>query len=365
MSRRGFHSGQRGWSLVELAVGLTIAALLTALLFTLLPLGNQVVEGDRQQRELAEAEQALLGHMRVHASLPPADSDGDGRGDPGSEGDWLPVRDLGLPSRMRIRYQAHSSLTASPGDLFHPLLPQAQQHAPVVNALDFCMRLLLNQRGNVSIAGLGMPVAYYMGHSGFAGHRLVDADDNWNQPVRQLPGNATDPSLVTIAAGPGELASRLACPDRIARAQGSAQGAYAAHSALRMTGFNLEFREFDIKIAETVRAQAQTTRDLAAYGIAEAITNQAIAITLMASGWPPDGVSIAAGVKQLAKSVVSIVQASLKLKSAEEKFQEARQGVTQAEHNRTLVTEYRDRVKALYDDASSHAIGMDNAGLSQ
>ena len=68
---------QTGWSLVELAVSLVIAALLTALLFTLLPLGRQVASGDRQQRQLAQAEEALLGYGLSHYHLPFADADGE------------------------------------------------------------------------------------------------------------------------------------------------------------------------------------------------------------------------------------------------------------------------------------------------
>src|SRR5690606_16859435 len=90
------HFRQRGFSLVELAVALAIAALLTVLLVNLLPLGHQILEAERQQQELAQAEQALLGYMRSHGHLPGADADGNGRADGATSG-WLPVADLGLP----------------------------------------------------------------------------------------------------------------------------------------------------------------------------------------------------------------------------------------------------------------------------
>ncbi|MCW4454555.1 hypothetical protein OK348_07070 [Flavobacterium sp. MXW15] len=365
MSVRSSRNRQHGWSLVELAVSLAIAALLTVLLFTLLPLGNQILDAERQQQELAQAEQALLGYMRSQGRLPAADSDGDGRADAGSTGPWLPVTDLGLPSRMRIRYQAEPSLIASPGDLFSPVLPPADQPGPAVNTLDFCMRLLLNQRGNVAMAGLGMPVAYYLGHSGLAGHGLADAQEQWNESAQQLPGAGDTNALATLAAGPGELATRLSCPDRLGRAQGSAQGAYAAHSALLMTEFNRDFREFDINIALTVQSQAKVARDLAIYALAEAITNEAIAITMMASGWPPDGVTITAGAKQLATSIKSIYDAGKELKSAEDSLTEATRGVADARRNHDLVTAFRDKVKALYANARDTTLQLDSAGVNQ
>ncbi len=355
-----------GFSLVELAVALSIAALLTALLFTLLPLGNQVIDSERQQQELAQAEQALLGYMRGHGRLPGADGDGDGRADGASDG-LLPVLDLGLPKRMRIRYQVQPNLaTTLPDDLFDPLLPLADQPTANANALDFCMRLLLNQRDHIVMAGLDMPLAYYLGHSGVAGHGRLDADAEWNPATQRLPGAADAArTLTTVAAGAGELASRLACQDRMARAQGSAQEAYAARSALDVTQFNFEFREFDIHIAETIRDQAKAARDLAIYALAESITNQAIAITMMASGWPPDGVTMAAGAKLIAKAVLSIAMATKGLVDAQSTYDEAIAGVNDARVRRDQVDAYRTRVRLLYENARDTAIGLDRAGLNQ
>ncbi|QDW67455.1 PulJ/GspJ family protein [Luteimonas granuli] len=356
---------QRGFSLVELAVALSIAALLGVLAFSLLPLGNQVLDADRQQQELARAEQALLGHMRSHGHLPSADVNGDGRADGATVG-WLPVSDLGLPSRMRLHYQVEPGLISGlPDDLFDPVLPPSDQPSAVGNGLDLCMRLLLNQRVGITTAGLGLPVAYYLGHSGVAGHRLIEAGAQWQPTAQSLPGSADAPTaLATVAAGPGELAARLSCPDRLARAQGSAQATYAAHSALRMTEFNRRFREFDILIAQTIRDQAKAGRDLAAYALAESITNQAIAITMLASGWPPDGATMTAGAKQLAKSVLSIAQAIKGLVDAQATYDDALSGVADAEHRHKLVTTFRDRVRALHENARDTTIALDRAGLA-
>lgn len=357
-----------GFSLVELAVALSIAALLTVVLVTLLPLGSQVVDADRQQQELARAEQALLGYMRSHGRLPWADaaSDGDGRADGASDG-LLPVVDLGLPRRMRIHYQVQPNLAgALPDDLFDPLLPPDDQPTANANGLDFCMRLLLNQREHVVAGGVDMPVAYFLGHSGGAGHGRSDAEAEWNPTAQRLPGSAdTARALAMVAAGAGELASRLACTDRLARAQGSAQAAYAARSALDVTRFNFEFREFDIHIAETIRDQAKTARDLAIYALAEAITNQAIAITMLASGWPPDGATMTAGAKLIAKAVASIASATSSLVSAQETYDEAIAGVNDARVRRDQVNDFRLRVLALYEDARDTTIGLDRAGLDQ
>ncbi|MGX9721015.1 prepilin-type N-terminal cleavage/methylation domain-containing protein [Stenotrophomonas acidaminiphila] len=354
-----------GFSLVELAVALAIAALLTVLLFTLLPLGNKVLDAERQQQELAQAEQALLGYMRSMGHLPSADGDGNGRGTGAAEG-WLPVADLGLPARMRIRYQVQPRLAQAPANAFDPLLPEGDPLAVTGsrNGLDLCMQLLLEQRSAAPLAGLGMPVAYYLGHSGMAGHGRAEADAQWKPAAQAMPGTPADTGLATVAAGPGELASRLACTDRLARTQGSAQAAQSAWSALELTRFNFEFREFDIHIAETTRDQAGVGLALAVYAMAEAITNEAIAITLLASGWPPDGLTLSAGAKQLAKSVVSIVKAAKSLASAVETFKEAEDGVEDARTRRDQVRNFMNRVDTLYQDARDTTLTLDRAGLN-
>ena len=371
-----------GFTLVELAVALAIAALLTVLLFTLLPLGNKVLDAERQQQELAQAEQALLGYMRSTGHLPSADGDGNGRATGAAEG-WLPVAELGLPARMRIHYQVQPRLALPPGNAFDPLLPPGDPLAVTGNnnGLDLCMQLLLEQRSNTPMAGLGMPVAYYLGHSGMAGHGRADADAQWKPAAQAMPGAPSDTDLATLAAGPGELASRLSCTDRLARAQGSAQAAQSAWSSLELTRFNFEFREFDIHIAETTRDQAAVSLALAVYAmaesitneaialtllasLAESITNEAIALTLLASGWPPDGLTIAAGAKQLAKSVVSMAMAAKSLASAAIALKDAQDAVEDARTRRDQVRNFMNRVDTLYQDARDTALTLDRAGLN-
>lgn len=361
---------QRGMSLVELAVSLSIAALVTVLVATLLPLGTRVAQGERELRELAEAEQALLGYMRSHNRLPAADADGDGIGDPGTTTGWLPVAEMGLPSRLRIRYQVEPTLTAPPGDLFRPMLPpEVQSGQPLsANGLDVCMRLLLNQRAGLSAVGAGVPVAYYLGHPGAPGHDGIAVETVWQSGARPLPGSL-DAASPTVAAGPGELAGRLACPDRLARAQGGAQAAYAAYSALRMGDFHHEFREFDVRIAELVAGQAETTRTLAIYRLADAISSEAVAIVLTAAGWPPNKPGIVAGGKWLAGrmggATLSLAVAINGLASAEAALGKAQEDLDRRRANLALVQAQRDRTRVLYINASRHAIQLDQAGLAQ
>lgn len=356
---------QRGWSLVELAVALVITALLMVLLVTLLPLGNQVLDHDRQQRELAQAEQALLGFARAHAQMPAADSDGDGRANDGASDGWLPVQDLGLSPRMRVRYQVQPHLVLPPADLFRPLVSPdfASQLGTSANGLDLCMRLLLDQRGNVPMAGLNMPVSFYLAHSGGRGHDLARGAETWDPAAQALPGDGTS-AVLTSAAGPGEFSARLDCPDLLARTQGSAQAALASYSAMRMTDFNNQFRQFDVKIAELTLDQAQTGLAFAAVGLAMAIADEAIAITLVAAGWPPEGFAIGVGIAENIVALASIGFAAYQVAMATEDLKSAEEGIDDAKQAAIDVALYLDRVKALHTNANRKAITLDNAGLT-
>lgn len=358
---------QQGWTLVELAVGLVIAALLTALLVSLLPLGTRMLDRERQQQELAQAEEALLGYARVHARLPAADGDGDGNSDSGNPAGWLPVRDLGLSPRMRIRYQVQPHLALAATDLFRPLLSPDYdtQTEGIVNGLDFCMRLLLDQRNGTPMAGLGMPMSYYLAHSGGSGHGFADGDATWNATNQIMPGAATVETAALAAAGAGEFASRLACPDRLARAQGNAQSALAGYSAKRMSDFNHKFRQFDQKVAKLTEDQAKTGMAFAAVALAMAIADEAIAITLTAAGWPPEGLAIAIGIGEHVVALASIGFAAYQVKLADDDLKAAEQGIRDAKDNLDRAKTAQDRIDELYKNASLNAIRLDKAGLEQ
>lgn len=355
---------QAGFSLVELAVALVIAALVTAAVLPLLPLGNRVAEADRAQRELARVEEALLGHARVHAQLPAADSDGDGLANPGATSGWVPVRTLGLPPRLKVQYSVQANLLTPPGDLFHPHLSPdySARVSTTPNGLDFCMRLLLDQRDGAPLGSLGMPAAYALGHAGGPGHDAV-----LTAAALQLPGSdaASQQPMPLAAAGLGELASRLSCPDRLARAQGASQAAMAAYSAKRMTDLNHLFRTFNYeRITALSKSQAETALALSGINLALLLADEIIAITLAAAGWPPEGFAIALGIAEQVMFIASLPLAIIDVVDATKEVEEAEQGIRDAEEELALVTTQKTRTDALYRNASEHALRLDEAGLN-
>ena len=357
---------QTGWSLVELAVSLVIAALLTALLFTLLPLGRQVASGDRQQRQLAQAEEALLGYGLSHYHLPFADADGDGKADDGAAAGWLPVRTLEMSPRLRIRYEVDAALATAASRLYAPYLPSAElsRLSATPNGLDLCIRLFERQRAPVALGVLDMPAAYALAAPAEAGNALANTATNITSAAIHLPGSnaaANQPAL-GVAAGPGELASRMACPQLLARAHGAAQAAMAAYSIREVADFNRDFREFDIRIAQLVKAQSEAGLAFAGVGLAMGLFDQAMGVVLAAAGWPPEGFAIAVGIAENIASLTSIGYAIASVVLAKNDLAQAEVTLTAAEDALKRVEKDKARTDQLYTESTQAALRLEAGG---
>lgn len=343
-----------GWSLVELAVVMAVIAVLGVVLWRVLPLAPKLAEGEAAARDLAQAEQALLGYALTHDRLPAAVME-HGRA-------VLPTQALGLPSRIRLRYQVQPTLTASPGDRFAPLLPAALDAggstppSTRVNGLDLCMSLKADS--DKSLDGMqGIPTAFALMHLGPIGHQQA-AD----QPFA-LPGSADIGARQILAVGPGELASRLACPDRVAGAHGAVREAYAAYDLARVAIEYEAFRKFAIQVAEMNKANAKTGEVFAGFDIAWGVVVEAIAILQTAAGWPPDAVAIATGIASHAAAVAQLAVAIVNLTNAVNDLAQAEADLEQAKEQHLAAEANLARMRGLAHDSREHAIALDAKGL--
>lgn len=358
MSRRCGPMGtrtSRGWSLVELAVVLVVLGAIGVAVWRLLPLAPQVAAGDIAARDLAQAEQALLGHVLAHSRLPaPAIENGVG---------VLPVEALGLPERLKLRYQVQAALTVSPGDGFAPLLPPAAGAVPPtptvpghVNGLDFCMAL--KAADTQTLTGMdGIPTAFALMHGGPAGH------DRQAGAAFALPGSAALGERRVVAVGPGEFASRLGCPDRIARAHGAARAAYTAYDLERVAVEYDRLRTFAIQVAEMNLDNAETGVVFAGFDVAYGVFMEALAILQEVAGWPPDPLGIATGIAshvtaaaQLAIAIYNLTAAIDDRAGADADLQEARDQSAAAQANLT-------RMQGLAAASLAQAQQLDQQGL--
>lgn len=351
MSRRGGRNG--GWSLVELAVVLAVIGALGLVLWRVLPLAPKMAADEIAARDLARAEQALVGYALAHSHLPA----------PVVEGGLsvLPVAQLGLPTRMKLRYQVQASLTASPGNLFIPVLPPevvagGSTLSITPNGLDMCMAL--KSASSASLSGMqGVPTAFALMHTGPAGH-----DQTRNLPFA-LPGSADLGTRKVLAIGPGELASQLACPDRVARTHGAVRAAYAAYDLVRVAEDYKDFRVFAVQVAEMNEKNAHTGLVFAGFDIAWGVVVEAIAILQTAAGWPPDALAIATGIASHALAVAQMVVAIINVTEAQKGWDEAKQGVTTAKSQKDAAEANLIRMQTLAQTSRENAIQFDNKGL--
>lgn len=345
----------RGWTLVELAVVLVVVGAIGVMLWRLLPLAPQVAAGDLAGRELAQAEQALLGHALAHGRLPaPEMRNGVG---------VLPVDALGLPARFAFRYQVQPSLTVSPGDEFRPLLPPDPVIDPAtpvatgaVNGLDFCMAL--KGAGALSLTGMdNIPTAFALMHNGPAG------DERLGAAAFALPGSAALGERRVSAVGPGEFASRLGCPDRVARVHGASRAAYAAYDLARVANEYQRMRTFAIDVAEMNLENAETGQLFASFDVAYGVFLEAVAILQEAAGWPPDGLAIATGIASHVTATIQLGLAIDNLVSAVEDLQAAQDDLDEAQRQLAAADTNLQRMQVLASGSLLHATTLDQKGL--
>ncbi len=353
MSRRA-HSRhrQRGWSLLELSVVLAILGLLGLVLWRLLPLAPQAAAGDLAARDLAQAEQALLGYALVHHRLPEAVTV-DGLA-------MLPVEELGLPARLQLRYQVQSTLTQAPFNRFEPTLPAASEGGTPttsnqVNGLDLCMALKAS--ASSSLAGMqNVPTAFALMHRGGAGNERAPDDF-------VLPGSVDMGTRRVLAVGPNEFASRLQCPDRVARVQGAARAARAAYDMERVARRYKDFRTFGIQVAQMNLEQAKANEIFAGFDVAYGVALEAIAILQEAAGWPPEGLSIATGITAHITATAQLAIAIYNLDQAVEGREDAEDDLQTARDQETAAIASVNRMHTLATQTLQRALDLDAAGL--
>lgn len=342
-----------GWSLVELAVVLAVIGALGLVLWSVLPLAPKLAADELADRDLARAEQALLGYALAHSRLPAPVVEG-GLG-------VLPVEALGLPDRMKLRYQVQTALTAAPGETFilhlpPELTPGAPLPAASPNGLDLCMKLA-DVRSTSLPEMQGVPTAFALMHTGPAGH------DQTRTLAFALPGSADMGERRVVAVGPGELASRLACPDRVARTRGAVATAYAAYDLARVADEYRKFRVFAIQVAEMNEKNAHTGVVFAGFDIAWGVVVEAIAILQTAAGWPPDPLAIATGIASHSMATAQLGIAIANLVEAESGWDEAKEDVEEAKEQRDAANAHLQRMQDLARTSREHAARLDNRGL--
>ncbi len=361
-----------GWSLLELAVVLVVMGLIGLVVWRMVPLSHQVAEGDTATDVLQQSEQALEGFALANHRLPAPDADdgsgrgGDGKEDPGLTSGWLPVRTLDLPGGLRVRYEVATILSSAPGNRFAPMLPAV---APVVapnngsaythteNGLDFCLAVAEAQ-GSAPLQLGNVNVAYALGFGGRPGNdndHAADADF-------PLPGSVAAVGRNVLAVGPGELAVRLNCPDRVSRTLAAARAAYAAYDLSRFAMQFVAERTFAVTTSETNSQFADINLAMAAFDLALGLAEEVIAVAQDVVGWPPaSGIAFAVIAHIAAGTGIAMSTANLVL--AAQNQAQAKAQVVDENKQLDAANAYQQQMNLLYSQDYQRVIQLDAAGL--
>ncbi len=270
--------GQRGFSLIELAIALVVIGIIAAALPGIFPSLRHLIFKQADQQALNTASDALLGFISANSRLPCPDGNIDGQEDCMNIGNLrmtgeLPYRTLGLSGPVRNSYgqrlayavyRNSNTITTLDADLaaaknrFEPYLPNGTT-AGHTNGLDFCQALRNAARTAGSnffpyVGSAAAPInqAFILADPGAANADGVGGQfDGANTGLGfELPGKAFtrlyDDQVKSI--GFNRLAAELNCPAEMAKVNGMARTAYAADDISKLQNFYYDFREFDVLV---------------------------------------------------------------------------------------------------------------------
>jgi prepilin-type N-terminal cleavage/methylation domain-containing protein len=247
---------QRGFSLLEMAIGLVILGIVTMALWQFLGTATQQRRTFVQRDLMARADDAVMAFALINNRLPCPASDNGGREDCSLQVGRLPFRTLGLPDAragfMRYGIYRNQGLDADLGvakDRFLPLFTTEDGLATIgpdtqgitINGLDFCQALRTAMRAPLDAgylhtqrwdtpASVNGNVAYALslpGTDGFGGSQ-ASAAPVFDSPQRPTAGGVPSYGDQVRAHGFGQVWSRMRCGDGMAAAGHAPWNALAA-----------------------------------------------------------------------------------------------------------------------------------------
>lgn len=367
--------GQRGYSLIELAVVLAVGATVLVAAWKLAPLAWRVASGEAAVAEnaaLQSARRSLVGFALREHRLPCPDTDGDGAEDCGGGQlvGRLPAATLGMGSSPDIRYgvfrdpaptaSADADLAAFRPRFSPTLLDGTTLAGPGHNnGLDFCLGLMnaMEQPPALSVGGdgSGLAVAFALALPGRDGSFAAGNEG----PSFLLPGRRTSSPADdrAIAVGLGELSTRLGCARQLAHVRGAIRAFNASHDLARVANLNEDYRAFGLRVRKADRDLAAANVALATAGVGKATGSLALAISNAAiTKGASAAIEIPIAVAGLVEAAANLVDASLAL-------DEAIQNVQVAGRQLGAARDYASEAQVASAQALAHALEDDKAGL--
>ncbi|ROZ84515.1 type II secretion system protein [Pseudomonas neustonica] len=295
---------QSGFSLLEMALSLSVLGFLFAMLPMTLSLLDSVQSAAPSLDQNKLAVNASVGFIVQHDRLPCPDANGDGLENcNGTRRGRYPYRTVGLgkplvndsgyPYVYAVYQHSIANLTALQSSYQPKLL--SGEVSTATNALDFCQGLRLGlsgglQSGEASVLALGgsagVNPAFLFVDPGSADRNANGQPLDGNnvaglvfESVGRSDSDNYDDTVTAISFA--ELSARLDCPHIIASVSAAARDANAAYDAWRAYQFYLDFRLFGESVRETSLDMAELKRTIALFNSA---AGTAMALNDLATG---------------------------------------------------------------------------------
>lgn len=374
----------RGFSLLELTISLFILGFMFAALPMLLSTLDSSQSVDPSGDATDAGRNALVGFIVQQDRLPCPDQDGDGEEDcDGSRSGGFPYMTVGLGRPLvnddgyGLNYGVYQSTDVPLVELQSGYMPSLlsgmlSSHS---NGLDFCQGLRLGLSAGlvsteVSVRSLDeknrINPAFVLVDPGSADAdgdgSLLDGENSDGLIYESTEKGQTDSyDDVVVVMGFAELASRLQCPQIMARVTAAIGDADAAWDMERAYEIYREFREFDVEVKETNLDMAET-KELLAYA------NTAIAAAMLTTDTASlvvTPVTAGAVAAYAVTSSLAIYQAADEVTSAIEDVDEKEDELAAAEVQLENAEAAEEEAEAYLDAAVAEVLARDARGWFQ
>lgn len=343
MKARFIFDAQRGFSLVELSIVLTIVAVLLGMAYSVLPQRVGADMRQQTQERIKLAETALQGFAVEHYRLPCPDLNGNGLEQcVGTGVGGLPWKSMGLTSQLvggsksPLRYGVYTNPAANltvASNTFIPSLPVTNASgvvvaAPVnINGFDFCRNVrnaavqasvfnaaFLNTAGNRNLA-------YVLAD---AGNSDANGDGSLWDGLNTVLGIAfddanrmTDRNYDDVVNGASfyRLMTDMGCED-LGRVHALATSSIASVDTYSLWSLMVEARVNEVGNAQFGVAMAITGVAMATFDVALAGASLAMAIVDAADTFGVAAFTIAVASVALAAAIAALVSAAIGLANA-------------------------------------------------
>jgi len=374
---------QKGFSLVELSVVLSIVGIVLSMGYMIFPKQIEMDMRQKSQIQVQKLEYELVGFALQNHRLPCPDKNGDGLEQcAGAVIGEFPWRTVGLTSKpigsskVALRYGVYKNAAANltlASNIYSPLLPLTNIAGVTVSALnningfDFCRNIRNASVTTFSAADLnvaGQPIAYALLD---AGSRDADGDGSlWDGVNANMVGATVDsPNRIVDQSYDDavfvmplyQLLGDMGC-GALGQLHAAGVASVAAKDTYDLWNLMVAARTTDKGNAASGVSSAQTGVSFATFDVAMGAASLALSIASAADSFGIGAVSIPVAAGGLASAIVALVQANTALVQANASLSAANVAMLATIAKKTAAATYANNTIAA-------VVAMDLAGIAR